>query len=580
MDNRNDNNKTRVFSTDELRAKTGMNEGRSHSASDPRERSNRRPPLNPPKRVSELPRREKAQAPASPPSKSNGEPRTAADSKARRAPQSVDTAKKHEAQSRDNASHDTATFKKVAPIQNSSNVNRGGSAHNAHINAENERTRQIDITRRPASGTPVRSAQSAVNPARRENSQASVKPAAHPANHPSHSGEHMPVSAQKPSAPSAHRNKTAPASHAQNDDYTFEDHGGEAVGGALNSVLKAVIYIVSVLVVSAFLSYFGITVCNDVFAFVKDSSETVIDIPEYATVGDIAKILKANKIISYPSIFKLYASLRHDSGEYIAGEYTVTPSMNYDDLLSAFKAPVVERQQVSITIPEGYTVDEIIELFVSKGMGTREGFVAAIEDFEWDYWFVLEADANRSPYRKYRLEGYLFPDTYYYFSDSNEVTIISKMLENFAVKFPQELRERCTQLDYTVDEIVTIASMIQMEAMYPSEFPYISAVFHNRLDNPSNETQGYLQSDPTIQYALGGHEILTAENLELDSPYNTYKYKGLPPSPICNPDLNAINYALYPEQIDYLYFVAEDSGYHLFASNYQDHINNRLLVGR
>jgi len=366
------------------------------------------------------------------------------------------------------------------------------------------------------------------------------------------------------------------------DDYAYEDYGGvsSAAGGALSSILKAIIYIVFVLVVSGALSYFGITVCNDVFAFIKDTNEVVVTIPEYATLNDIASILKENRVIKYPYIFKIYAQLRDDDGEFLSGEYTISPSMSYDYLLSAFKPVEPPRKEVSVTIPEGYTVDEIIDHFVSLGMGTREGFIDAIENYDWDYWFIDELESNINDSRKYKLEGYLFPDTYYYYSDSSEVVIIWKMLENFEVKFPQELRERCTELGYTVDEVLTIASMIQMEAKYPSEFPYVSAVFHNRLNNPNNETQGRLQSDPTIQYALGGHEILTQENLEMDSPYNTYIYKGLPPGPICNPDLNAINYALYPEEVDYLYFVAKKDGYHLFASNLDDHNQNIFAADR
>lgn len=356
-------------------------------------------------------------------------------------------------------------------------------------------------------------------------------------------------------------------------------YGTEAVTGTLNSVMKAIIYIVFVLVTSGFLSYFGITVCNDVFAFVKSDDETEVVIPEFATIDDIAEELADKNIIRYPSIFKLYAQLRRDSGEYVAGEYTITPSMNYDLLLSRFKAKPKPREEVRITIPEGYTIDQIIDLFVSKDMGTREGFIDVIQngDFsQYDFnWFIAELEANMSPDRKYRLEGYLFPDTYFFYTNSDEKTIIYKFLSNFNNKFAEKYKNRCAELGYTVDQIVTLASMIQAEAKYASEFSLVSSVFHNRLNNPNGPTQGRLESDPTVQYILEEHQAdLDPALLETDNPYNTYKRKGLPPGPICNPGLNAIQFALYPAKTDYLYFVAFPNGYHKFAADLNTHHMN------
>ncbi|MHB1151035.1 MAG: endolytic transglycosylase MltG [Eubacteriales bacterium] len=389
---------------------------------------------------------------------------------------------------------------------------------------------------------------------------------------------------KSPAAPVHYRgNKPgSPARRPSKRDYNND--GGEAVTGALTSVMKAIIYIVFVLVVSGFLSYFGISVCNDVFAFVKSDDETEIIIPEFATLNDIAEILKENDIISFPSVFKLYAKLRRDSGEYLAGQYTVTPSMNYDMLLSDFKPQVKPRAEVSITIPEGYSVDQIIELFISNGMGTKEEFKNVIENGDFsEYninWFVAEIDANKSPDRKYRLEGYLFPDTYYFYSDSDEYTIIYKLLKNFYTKFDESYKARCQELGYTVDEIITLASMVQAEAKFASEYTLVSSVFHNRLNNPSGPTQGRLESDPTVQYMLPEHKsILTQAETAIESPYNTYIHKGLPPGPICNPGLNAIQYALYPAETDYLFFVANSSGYHLFAATYDEHIMNKIAPG-
>ena len=358
-------------------------------------------------------------------------------------------------------------------------------------------------------------------------------------------------------------------------DDSYEDDNDKGSGGALSSVLKAVVYIVFVLVTSGFLSYFGITVCNDVFAFVKETNEVEILIPENATIDDVKTILAENDIIKYPSIFKLYATLRKDNGIYVAGTHVVNPSMNYDMILAAIKPEKPKAEEVRITIPEGYTTDEIIDLFVSRGMGTREAFVDAIQNYDFDYWFIQDLEVKDG--RKYRLDGYLYPDTYMFYTTSSPVTILSRLLDRFENIYDDEYKVRCEQLGYTVDEMITLASLIQMEAKYTAEYAAISSVFHNRLENPSYETQGYLGSDATILYALGERKkLLTADDLSIDSPYNTYNRKGLPVGPISNPSLYAIIYALYPSDSDYYYFVSQANGYNLFAKTAVEHAKNKL----
>ncbi len=345
-------------------------------------------------------------------------------------------------------------------------------------------------------------------------------------------------------------------------------------GSALSSLLKAIVYIVFVLTVSAFLSFFIISIGNDIFAFVKPNIETTVTVPEFATIDNIADILSEKGVIKYPFIFKLYAVLRNDNGAFVEGEYVVTPSMSYDQLRAALKGPVQEREQISITIPEGYTVDQIIDLFVEQhGMGTREGFINAIENGKFDYWFLEDLQPKEG--RKYRLEGYLYPDTYYFFTDWSEEQILRKFLNNFNSKFDRSYEERCKELGMTVDELITLASMIEAEGKFTYEFGAISAVFHNRLNNPS-VTDGKLESDATIQYVLPErHEELTTDDLVLDSPYNTYRYPGLPPGPITNPTINAIHSAMYPDDVNYYYFVARPNGQNLFAVTYQEHLVNK-----
>lgn len=347
--------------------------------------------------------------------------------------------------------------------------------------------------------------------------------------------------------------------------------------GALSSLLKAIVYIVFILTLSGFLSYFAISIGNDIFAFVKSSDEVTVTVPEYATIDNIAELLASKGLIKYPFIFKIYAMLRKDDGDFVAGDYAVSPSMSYDQLRYALKGTVKEREEISITIPEGYTVDEIIDLFVNTyGMGTREGFVNAIQNEDYDYWFLDDLDVKEG--RKYRLEGYLYPDTYYFFTDWTEKNIITKLLNNFESKFDESYKARCEELGMTVDELITLASMVEMEGKFTDEYGAISAVFHNRLDNPS-ATNGKLESDATIQYILPErHEELTEDDLAINSPYNTYMYAGLPAGPISNPALDAIHSAMYPDDVDYYYFVAQPNGRNLFAQTYAEHLANKQEV--
>lgn len=365
----------------------------------------------------------------------------------------------------------------------------------------------------------------------------------------------------------------------------------------MTSLLKAVIYIMSILVISGFLSYFAITAGNDIFAFVKEDTEVSVTIEEGTDIKALGAKLADEGVIKYPRVFSFYAKLRKkDNVALQAGEYTVSPMMNYDSLIAAFaKSNAAERTTVVVTIPEGYTVDQIIDTLVGKyGLSSEKELKDAIENYDYDYWFVKRLETDKPRYgRKYRLEGYLYPDTYYYFSDSSASAIIYKMLDNFDKKvkdifrgdktvpgnnYIEKIDYLCGNFGLSFDDIVTIASMVQMEGKYTTEFGTISSVFHNRLKNPS-VTNGKLESDATLQYLLDKRtEHLTEEHKQIDSPYNTYLYEGLPPGAISNPAQTALIYALYPDDTKYYFFVAGKDGYSLFARTYKEHKQNIAKV--
>ena len=373
-----------------------------------------------------------------------------------------------------------------------------------------------------------------------------------------------------------------------------EDQGGSTL---ITSLLKAVIYIIAVLVVSGVLAYYIISIGNDAFAFVKDSESIQLTITEGTTVKDLGNLLATNGIIQYPKIFNYYVGIRYSkTPEFVAGDYTVSPSMSYDKLVATFaKSEKPKKVTVIVSIPEGYTVKQIIDTLVNKyGLSSEEELTKAIQYADFDYWFIdeLEKEQAQKPFRfekrKYRLEGYLYPDTYYYYSDASAETIINKMLKNFDTKmkhtfkncladgntYQEKILNLCAEKGRSFDEMVTLASMVQMEAKYDIEYGNISSVFHNRLNNPS-KTNGKLESDATIQYILDKRNPdLGSNELNIDDPYNTYLYQGLPPGPISNPTFLALNYALYPADSNYFYFVAKPDGFSLFAKTYAEHKKN------
>ena len=315
-----------------------------------------------------------------------------------------------------------------------------------------------------------------------------------------------------------------------------------------------------------------IFLANDVFAFVGSDEEETIVIPEGSGTEDVSFILAENGLIRFPIAYRLYAKFRSFGEDYLSGEFVLKDSMSYDELRGALSPKKGARLQKKITIPEGLTTDEIIDILVSEGIGTKEGFAEVIEHGgDFGYSFLSEIPVNAD--RTYRLDGYLFPDTYFFYADSTETEIISKLLATFNRKFDEELRVVARAKGYTVDEILRIASIVEREAYYRSDMPGIASVFLNRL---GNRNFSGLDSDATVKYIKtikGDFSAPTAEDIDsLDHPYNTYKIKGLPPGAICSPGYDAIFSVIYPAETDYYYFVSAKDKSTVFSKTYAEHL--------
>ena len=344
-------------------------------------------------------------------------------------------------------------------------------------------------------------------------------------------------------------------------------------------IISAIIYILSLAVISAGISIFITDVAKDAFALGKASSTAKVEIPDGADTDDVAEIFFGAGLIKFPSIFKIYSFLRGENGEYLPGEYEIDGALSYDELRGAVKARRKERKQIKLTFPEGCDVDGIIEIFTSAGIGEREKFIEVINNFDFGFDFL---DNISSDGRVYRLEGYLFPDTYWFYSDSSETEAIYKMLSCFDARVSDDIREKAEKNSLTLDQLITLASIIEKEAYYKSDMAYISSVFLNRLRSKSMKK---LESDATAVYArdvgkADSHGVPTKDDLLIDSPYNTYKYEGLPPGAICSPGLEAIEAAAEPEKTNYYYFVCKKDKSAVFSRTYAEHMRAVEAAGK
>lgn len=338
-----------------------------------------------------------------------------------------------------------------------------------------------------------------------------------------------------------------------------------------------VLYLLCVLVVSCLLAGIGWLLVNDMCSLNKDYVEVAVTIDEEDSMGDIATKLKDAELINHRWFFKLVGGMFFDAKKTIdPGEWTVNSQMDYRALIRNmhdYEADLIEEEGwISVTIPEGMMVHEILQLMADKGVATYEELEDACANYEFqDYEFLddeLLGDIRR-------MEGYLFPDTYAFDPDRSAVYAIDTMLTNFILHFDNELMADIRGSQYTWSEIVTMASIIEKEGIGDTtERKNIASVLYNRMNTTDRETYGYLQLDTTIYYSLyiEGKDK-TDFDLEKDTPYNTYMYKGLPVGPICCPGISSIRAAVYPNDTNYFYFAAGKDGVNHFFETYNDHIN-------
>lgn len=327
------------------------------------------------------------------------------------------------------------------------------------------------------------------------------------------------------------------------------------------NIAEGVIYVGGILLISFILATIGWRWAGDVLALNKEPVTASVTITEGESLGDVTAELKEKGLVKYGYLFQLFASFTHKAEKITAGSYELSTVMDYSALLNNISSTSAYRETVTVTIPEGYTVEEIFKLMENKGVCSYDDLLKTAQKETFDFDFLKDVKTKEEK----RLEGYLFPDTYEFYKGADAKSVINTMLKNFDDRFDSKMEAEMQLLGYSKNDIIIMASIIEKETD-GSDQRNIASVIQNRLKNTWATPKGYLQVDSTIQYLLKERkEKLTDKDLEIDSPYNTYKNPGLPIGPICNPGLTAIEAALEPNKTNYYYFMlGKDGTTHFF----------------
>ncbi|PAV28959.1 hypothetical protein CIL05_13335 [Virgibacillus profundi] len=321
------------------------------------------------------------------------------------------------------------------------------------------------------------------------------------------------------------------------------------------------------------------------FIYVKSALEPVdpeseenieLEIPIGSSTSSIATILEENGIIKDSRIFRFYIKFKNES-DFQAGEYTFSPAMTIDEIIESLKSgKILAEPTYTITIPEGKTIEEMAKIYAGKLHFSEEEFLEKVNDESYvqqliESYPTILSDAILDPEIKYPLEGYLFAATYSFYENEPTIeTVVEKMLtksQNVIYPLVNEIAAK----DLTVHEAVTFASLVEKESGSVDQRKEIAGVFYNRMEEPMK-----LQTDPTVLYALGGHKEKTLlEDLEVESPYNTYHVDGLPIGPIANFAQTSLEAVINPEETENIYFLHDSEGNIHYAETYEVHLQNK-----
>ncbi|MCH5349803.1 MAG: endolytic transglycosylase MltG [Oscillospiraceae bacterium] len=346
--------------------------------------------------------------------------------------------------------------------------------------------------------------------------------------------------------------------------------GGHIIFGLILSV-----FIISV---SVFAAVFILRSSKEVLGIDKSDVEIVVDIPMNSSTVDIAEQLYSEGIIGDTFLFRMFSRLKGTDGTYIAGTHKLSAKMGYNAIIEALQEEAENhRDTADVVFPEGITIIKAAQILEEKNVCNAEEFIKAFNTSS--FGFDFEENVKNSAMKFYKMEGYLFPDTYQFYVEEDPRVVAKKIYKNFEARITPDLYGRMSDLDMDLEEVLTLASVVQAEAANTRDMKNVASVFYNRLNSP--DEYPLLQSDPTTKYV---NEVIKP-NIEVKSErmfeaYDTYQGAGLPPGPICNPGLDAINAVLYPAETDYFYFCSNlETGEFFYAETLAEHEQNLIEAG-
>jgi UPF0755 protein len=331
------------------------------------------------------------------------------------------------------------------------------------------------------------------------------------------------------------------------------------------------LFFVTLILCSSIISYNYTVAQNDIevarIPEISPDERIAIEVPKGASTVDICDMLEEKGVVNHPFIFKLMSKINGYDGTYKSGTHYVSKKLDYDMIMRILSSDPVSKK---VMIPEGYTFKQIADKLFKENLIDKTKFTKVANEEKFDYEFL-----KGLPDREFKLEGYLFPDTYVFDINAGEKTIIDRMLARFKEVYKPEYEEKAKKLGMTTDQVIILASIVEREAKEPEERRTIAGIFYNRLKSKDPKLKK-LQSCATIQYIFMNRdgtvkEKITDEDTKINDPYNTYQIEGLPPGPICVPGKDSIEAVLEPEDTDYYYFVAKGDGTHQFSRTLKEH---------
>ncbi|QAT49573.1 endolytic transglycosylase MltG [Caproiciproducens sp. NJN-50] len=349
--------------------------------------------------------------------------------------------------------------------------------------------------------------------------------------------------------------------------------------GGKNRHFFRLVWFIMVLFVSLLLARYLVAGVNDMLAIGRESLDVTVDIPQKATPHQVAQALYQDGVIRDEDFFLLYAALTKAPEQFSGGSFQVRTDMDYEALITSIQSNANRVDTIKLTFREGMNALEVAELLRQNGVCSEKDAEAVFNSDSLNENFDMLQQITNASDRYYQLEGYLFPDTYEFFKNENPEQAITKLVSNCNRKLTKQIREKASDEGMTLDQMLTLASMIQAEAADKDDMYKVSSVFHNRLKSQKSELM-HLDSDPTTYYPYR-KKSLVPENIRgtYQSKYDTYTIEGLPPGPICNPGMDAIDAALNPSSTGYYYFCHDADGKAYYAKTASQHQANLKKAG-